>query len=76
MFCDSIYALKMFSLSLDLLGQPLMAHLERFRSICDHSAIFCNLSICGWICCMLSLMIARSSAYTVVVYVERDVIKW
>ena len=49
MFCDWMYALKVFGLSLDLLGQPVIAHFERFRSMCDHSANFCNLSICGWI---------------------------
>ena len=40
MFCDWMNALKMLGLNLDLLGQPVMAHLERFRSMCDHSANF------------------------------------
>ena len=53
MFCDWMNALKVFGLSLDLLGQSVMAHSERLRSICDHSTNFCNLCICGCICCML-----------------------
>ena len=52
----------MLGLSLDLLGQPVMAHLDRLRSICDHSVNFCSLIIWGWICFMLSVRIARSSA--------------
>ena len=69
-------ALKMLGLNLDLLEHLVMAHFERLRSMCDHSANFCNLSIFGWICCMLLVMIARSSAYAVVVHVEREVLKW
>ena len=52
----------MLGLSFDWLGHPVMAHLERFRSMWDHSANFCNLSICGCMWFMLSDMIARSSA--------------
>ena len=76
MFCNCMNALKVFGLSLDLLGQPMMAHFKRFRSLCDHYANFCILSICGWICCMLSVMIVRLSAYVVVVHMEGDVSKW
>lgn len=39
-FCDRMYALKVFGLGLDLLGRPVMAHLDRLKSICDHSANF------------------------------------
>ena len=46
-FCDWIYALYVLGLSFDLLGHPVMAHLARLRSICDHSANFCNLIIWG-----------------------------
>ena len=63
-------------MSLDLLGHPVMAHLDRLRSMCDHCANFCSLLIWGWICCILSVIMARSSAYAVVVHVERDVLKW
>ena len=52
-----------------------MTHFKRFKSMYDHSVNFCNLSICGWMCCMLSVRIARSLAYAVVVHVERDVLK-
>ena len=46
MFCNCINALKVFGLSLDWLGQPVIAHFERFRSMCDQLANFCNLFIC------------------------------
>ena len=75
MFCDCMNALKVFGLSLGLLGQPMMAHFERFKSLCDHYAKFCILSICGWICCRLSIMIAILSAYAGVVHMEGDVLK-
>ena len=64
-FCDWIYALKVVGLSLDLLGQPVMAHFERLRSMWDHSAYLCSLFICSWIFCILSVIIVRSSAYAV-----------
>ena len=44
-FCDWMYALKVFGLSLDLLGQHVMAHLDRLRSMSDHSTNFWNLVI-------------------------------
>ena len=47
MSCDWIYDLKVVGLSLDLLGYPLMAHLERLRSMCDYSAYLWSLIICG-----------------------------
>lgn len=37
---------------------------------------FCSLSICGWVCCILLEIIARSFAYIVVVHVEVDMLKW
>ena len=45
--CDWIYALNVLGFSFDLLGQPVMAHFERLRSICDHSANFCSFVIWG-----------------------------
>ena len=66
----------MLGLSLDLLGQPVITHFERFRSIYDQSANFCSLFIYGCMYCMLSVIIIRSSAYAVVVHVEEDVLKW
>ena len=54
----------------------MIAHLDRFRSIYDHCANFCSLVIWGWMCCILSVIMARSSAYAVVVQVDRDVLKW
>ena len=61
-FCDWMYALKVFGLSLDLLGHPIMAHLDMLRSMCDHFANSYSLSICGCMCCMLLVSIAKSSA--------------
>ena len=71
-----MYALKVVGLSLDLFGHPVIVHLDRFRSMYDHCANLCSLLICGCMCCILSVIIARSSAYAVVVQVERDVLKW
>ena len=45
MFWDWINALKVLGLSLDLLGHPVMVHLDRLRSICAHSANFWSLVI-------------------------------
>lgn len=61
MFCDWIYALKIVGLSLDLLGHPMMAYLEKLRSIFYHSANLWSLSICDWMFCMLPVIIARLS---------------
>ena len=47
MFHDCIYALKVFGLSLNLLGHRVMAHFTRLRSMYDHCANLCSLSICG-----------------------------
>ena len=57
------------------MGHPVMAHFEKLRSMYDHSANFCSLSICGWMCCVLSECIARSSVYVVVVHMEVDMLK-
>ena len=75
MYCNWIYALKVFGLSLDLLGQLAMTRFERLSSMCDHSTNFCSLSICGWMCRMLSVSIARSFPYIVVVHVVGEVLK-
>lgn len=40
MFCACMYALTVLGLSLDLFGHLEMVHLERLRSILDHSANF------------------------------------
>lgn len=74
MFCDRINTLKIFGLNLDLFRHPVIVHCERFKSIYDHSANFCTLLICGCMCCMLSIIIARSSAYALVVHVVDDVL--
>lgn len=66
----------MVGLSLDLLGHPVMSYFERLRSIFYHSANLWSLVICGWMCCMLSVMIVRSSAYVVVMHVGGDLLKW
>ena len=44
--------------------------------MCDHCAYFWSFVICGWICFMLSVIMAKSSAYAVVVHVDLDVLKW
>ena len=46
--CDWMYALKVFGLNLDLLGHPVMTHLDKLRFMCDHSANF-------WSFCYLGL---------------------
>ena len=69
-------ALKVFGLSFDLFGQPVMAHLARLRSMWAHSANCCSLVIWGWMFCILSDRMARSSAYADVVYEDGDVLKW
>ena len=71
-----MYALKVVGLSLDLFGHPVIAHLDRFRSMYDHCANLYSLLICDCMCCILSVIIARSSAYAVVVQVKIDVLKW
>ena len=76
MFCDWIYALNVFGLSFDLLGHPVIAYFARLRSISDHSANFCSLVIWGWTCCILLVIMAKSSAYAVVEHVDVDVLKW
>lgn len=53
-----------------------MAYFERLRFINDHSAYLCSLIIYGWMRCMLSMIIASSFVYFVVVHVEEDVLKW
>jgi hypothetical protein len=65
-----------FGSSFDLLGQPVMAHLARLRSMCAHSANFCNLVIWGWMFYIVSDRMARSSAYADVVHEDGDVLKW
>ena len=62
-FCDWMYALKIVGLSLDLLGQPMMAYFERLKSMCDHYAYLWSLVICGCMCCMFFVIITRSSTY-------------
>jgi hypothetical protein len=52
-----------------------MTHIERLRSISAHFAYFCNLFIYGWIFCILSIIIAKLSAYVVVAHVEENVLK-
>lgn len=40
-----MYALKLFGLSLDFLGHLVMTHLDRLRSMRDHSANFWSLDL-------------------------------
>ena len=75
MFCACMNALKTTGFNLDLLGLPVMAHLARFRSRYAHSEIFCSLVICGCMLAILSVMIAKSSAYAVVLHDVVDVLK-
>ena len=75
MYCDWIYALKVLDFSLDLLRHLVMTHFERLRSICDHFANLWSLISCSWICFILSVIIARSSAYVVMVDVAEKVLK-
>jgi len=75
-FWDWMKALKVVGFSFDLFGQPVIAHLDRLRSRWAHSENFCSLLICGCICVMLSVMMARSSAYAMVLQVVVDVLKW
>ena len=42
-----MYVLKILGLSLDLLGQLVMAYFERLRSMWNHSAYLCSLFICA-----------------------------
>ena len=63
-------------LSLDFWGQPMMAHFEGLRSMCHHFAYLWILFICGWIFWILSVIIAKSHAYVIVVHVDGDVLKW
>ena len=65
----------MLGFSLDLLGHLVMIHFERLRSMCDHFANLWNLVTCGWMCFILSMIIARSFAYIVMVYVAEDILK-
>ena len=44
-FCDWMYTLNVLGFSFDLLGHPIMAHFERLKFICDHSANFCSFVI-------------------------------
>ena len=53
-----------------------MTHSERLRSLSDHSAYLYNLIICGWMRCMLSMIIASSFVYVVVIHIDKDVLKW
>ena len=74
-YCDWMNVLNMLGLSLDLLGHPVMARLTKYRSICAHSANYWILLIWGWIFCTLSEMMARSSAYAIVVHMDGEVLK-
>ena len=44
-FCDWMYVLKVFGLSLDLLGHLVMAYLDKLRSMDDHFANIWSLAI-------------------------------
>ena len=54
----------------------MIAHLERLRSRCAHFENFWSLWICGWMCAMLSVRMARSSAYAIVLHMAIDVLRW
>ena len=51
----------------------MIAHLKRLRSRCAHSEDFSSLRICGCTCLMLSMRMARPSAYVVVLQVIGEV---
>ena len=65
----------MVGLRFDLFGQPVRAHLAKLRSMCAHSANFCNLVIWGCKLCIESERMARSSAYADVVHEDWEVLK-
>ena len=46
-FCDWIYILKVLNLSLDLLGHPVMAHLDKLRSMCNRYCKFLEFGYLG-----------------------------
>ena len=69
-------SLKVVRFRFDLFGHPIIAHLERLKSRCAHFEYFWSLHICGWICVILSVRMARSSTYAVVLQVISDVLKW
>ena len=60
----------------DLFGHLVIAHLERLRSRYAHSENFWSLWICGWMCVTLSVRMTRSLAYTTVLYMVVDVLRW
>lgn len=75
MFCVWMNALSMEGLSLDLLGHPIIARLDRLRSRCDHLENFGSFLIWGWIHIVLSMRISRSFTYVVVLHMEGEVLK-
>ena len=70
-----MYALKMVNFRFDLFGHLVIAHLERLRSRCAQSKNFWSLYICDWMCVMLLVRMASSSAYAMVLQVADDVLK-
>ena len=74
--CACMYALKIVGFKFDLFGYPVIVHLKRLRSRCALTGIFWSLRICGWICAMLSVRMARSLAYAMMLHVVGDVLKW
>ena len=59
MCCDWTYTLRVLGFNLDLLGHLVITHFERLRSMCDHFMNLWSLVTCGWICFILSVIIAR-----------------
>ena len=54
----------------------MIVHFDRLKSMYGHSANFWSLHTCGSICCMLSVSIAKSSTYPMVVHVVGEILKW
>jgi hypothetical protein len=72
--CDWIYALNVVASMYLLLGHPMMAQLGMPSSIPAHWQNLCILFICGCMCFILFVIMAKSSAYAVELSVYCDVL--
>ena len=72
--CDWIYALNVVASMYFLLGHPMMAQLGMPSSILVHWQNLCILFICGCMCFILFVIMAKSSTYAVELSVYCDVL--
>lgn len=70
-----MYTLKIVGFQFDLFGHLVIVHLEKLRSKYVHSENFQSLWICGWICVMLLVRMAKL-AYAMMLHVIDEVLKW